>query len=75
MFERLKNLKGELKKIIKNNREILVENELKMVARNGSGFDVWIILNIVPECCKIVKMIKTGKGIISLKIHNGNVDI
>ena len=46
-----------------------------MIAHNGSGFDSWIILNNLPEWCKIVNMIKTGKGIISLKIHNGNVDI
>ena len=38
-----------------------------MIAHNGSGFDIWIILNNLLEWCKIVKMIKTGKGIISKK--------
>ena len=33
-----------------------------MIAHIGSGFDIWIILNNLLEWCKIVNMIKTGKG-------------
>ena len=46
-----------------------------MVAHNGSGFDIWIILFIRPSWCKIVKMIKTGKVIFSLKIYKANVNV
>ena len=44
-----------------------------MYARNGSGFDTWIILNILPCDKHIVDIIKNGKGIISLKIFNGYI--
>ena len=44
---------------------------LKMIAHNGSGLDIWIIFYNLPEWCSIVNMIKIGKGIISNKIHNG----
>ena len=41
-----------------------------MIAHNGSGFDSWIILDNLPEGCIICNMIKTGKGIINMKIYN-----
>ena len=75
MFERLRALKGEPKKINRNGREFIAEYDLKLIAHNGSGFDTWIILNNLPEGCKIMNMIKNGKGIISLKIFNGMVDV
>ena len=76
MFKELQLFKGEPRYIFnKNGKFTLSEYELKMIAHNGSGFDSYIILNNLPEWCSIVNMIKTGKGIISLKIHNGNVDI
>ena len=75
MFERLRDLKGEPRKIMKNGKEFIVEYDLKLVAHNGSGFDTWIILNNLPKECKIMNMIKNGKGIISLKIYNGMVDV
>ena len=75
MFERLRALKGEPKKINRNGREFIAEYDLKLIAHNGSGFDTWIILNNLPEGCKIMNMIKNGKGIISLKIFNVMVDV
>ena len=71
MFEKLRDLKGEAKKIEKNGKEITIEYEMKMIAHNGSGFDSWIILDNLPEWCRITSMIKTGKGIINMKIYNG----
>ena len=69
MFDYLKLFKGEPRyNIDKNGKKVLCEYELKLIAHNGSGFDSWIILNNLPEWCTIVSMIKTGKGIISLKI-------
>ena len=72
MFDYLKSFKGE-PKYTRNNcgKVILSSYELKLIAHNGSGFDSWIILNNLPKWCSIVSMIKTGKGIISLKILNG----
>ena len=75
MFKELQLFKGEPRYIFnKDGKRTLSEYELKMVAHNGSGFDIWIILYNLPEWCSIVNMIKTGKGIISLKIHNGNIE-
>ena len=74
MFKQLQLFKGEPRYINKNGKRTLSEYELKMIAHNGSGFDIWIILYNLPEWCSIGNMIKTGKGIISLKIHNGNVE-
>ena len=74
MFDYLKLFKGEPRYTIdKNGKKMLCEYELKLIAHNGSGFDSWKILNNLPEWCTIVSMIKTGKGITSLKILNGFV--
>ena len=71
MFERLRALKGEPKKINRNGKEFISEYDLKLIAHNGSGFDTWIILNNLPEGCKIMNMIKNGKnGIINYKLEN-----
>ena len=75
MFKKLQDLKGEPKKIEKNGKEITVEYEMKMIAHNGSGFDNWIILDNLPEWCRITSMIKTGKGIINMNIYNGMCNV
>ena len=75
MFKKLRDVKGEPKKIEKNGKEIIVEYELKMIAHNGSGLDSWIILDNLPEWARITSMIKTGKGIINMKIYNGMCDV
>ena len=45
-----------------------------MIAHNGSGFDSYVVLNNLPQWRSIVKPIKNGVGIISLKIFNRYVD-
>ena len=75
MFERLLLLEGEPKKINRNGKEFIAEYELKLIAHNGSGFDTWIILNNLPSWSRIMNLIKNGKGIISLKIFNGMVNV
>ena len=75
MFKKLQDLKGEPKKIEKNEKEITAEYEMKMIAHNGSGFDSWIILDNLPELCRITSMIKTAKGIINIKIYNGMCNV
>ena len=64
----LLKLKGEERRV--SNK--IVEYNLQIHAHNGSGFDTWIILNILPCDRHIVgDIIKNGKGIIGLKIFNG----
>ena len=75
MFQKLQDLKGEPKKIYKNGKEITVEYEMKMITHNGSGFDSSIILDNLSEWCRITNMIKTGKGIINMKIYNGMCNV
>ena len=65
----LLKLKGEERKTVNNK---IVEYNLQMHAHNGSGFDIWIILNILPCDRHIVgDIIKNEKGIIELKVFNG----
>ena len=45
-----------------------------MIAHNGSGFDSYVVLNNLPQWRSVVKLIKNGAGIVSLKIFNGYVD-
>ena len=61
---------GEPKKV----KNKIVENNLYLIAHNGSGFDSYVVLNNLPQWRSVVKLIKNGAGIISLKIFNGYVD-
>ena len=70
MLEHVLSFKGETKKI-KNN---IVEYNLYLIAHNGSGFDSYVVLNNLPQWRSVVKLIKNGAGIVSLKIFNGYVD-
>ena len=45
-----------------------------MIAHVGSGFDSYVVLNNLPQWRSVVKLIKNGRGIVSLKIFNGYVD-
>ena len=60
-------LKGKERKV----KNKIVEYNLQLHAHNGSGFDTWIILNILPCDKHIVDIIKNGKRIIELKVFNG----
>ena len=44
-----------------------------MIAHNGSRFDSYVVLNNLPLWRSVVKLIKNGAGIISLKIFNAYV--
>ena len=70
MLDRVLSFEGEPKKI----RNKIVEYNLYLIAHNGSGFDSYVVLNNLPRWRSIVKLIKNGAGIISLKIFNGYVD-
>ena len=63
-------VKGEERKTI--NIKIL-EYNLQSHTHNGSGFDTWIILKNLPCDKLIVEIIKNGKGTISSRVFNGNV--
>ena len=67
MFYRSKENQKEIKNKI-------VEYNLYLIAHNGSGFDSYVVLNNLPQWRSVVKLIKNGAGIISLKIFNGYVD-
>ena len=70
MLDHVLSFKGEPKKVI--NR--IVEYNLYLIAHNGSGFDSYVVLNNLPQWRSIVKLIKNGAGVLSLKIFNGYVD-
>ena len=54
----------------KDKKGKVLEYNLQLHAHNGSGFDTWIVLNILPHDKRIVNIIKYGKGIIELKVFN-----
>ena len=58
----------ENQKKTKNN---FVEITLYLIAHDGSGFDSYVVLNILPQWRTNVKLIKNGAGNVSLKIFNG----
>ena len=45
-----------------------------MIAHNGSGIDSYVVINNLPQWRSVVKLIKNGGGIVSLKIFKGYVD-
>ena len=51
----------------------MAEFEINIHAPNGSGFDTWNILNNLTWERRVVDLINTGKGIISLKIFTGYI--
>ena len=70
MLDHVLSYKGEPKK----DKNKIVEYNLYLIAHNGSGFDSYVVLNNLPQWRSVVKLIKNGAGIISLKIFNGYVD-
>ena len=51
-----------------------MEYNLYLIADNRSGFDSYVVLNNLPQWRRIVKPVKNGRGTISVKIFNGNID-
>ena len=70
MLDHFLSFKGEPNKI----KNKVVENNLYLIAHNGSGFDRSVVLNNLPQWRSVVKLIKNGAGIFSLKLFNGFVD-
>ena len=70
MLDHVLSFKGEPKKV----KNKIVEYNLYLIAHNGSGFDSCVVLNNLPQWRSVVKLIKNGAGIVSLKIFNGYVD-
>ena len=62
--------KGEVKNVNDN----IVDYNLDWIAHNGSGFDSYVVLNILPQWRSVVFSIKKGAGIVSLKRFNGYGD-
>ena len=70
MLDHVLSFKGEPKKV----KNKILEYNLYLIAHNGSGFDSYVVLNNLPRWLSVVKLIKNGAGIVSLKIFNGYVD-
>ena len=70
MLDHVLSFKGEPKKVKKK----FVEYNLFLIAHNGSGFDIYVVLNNLPQWRSIVKPIENGTGNFSLKILNSYVD-
>ena len=70
MLDHVLSFKGEPKKV----KNKIVEYNLYLIAHNGSGFDSSVVLKNLPQWRSIVKLIKNGAGVVSLKIFNGYVD-
>ena len=70
MLDHVLSFKGESKKV----RNKIVEHNLYLIAHNGSCFDSYVVLNNLPQWRSVVKLIKNGAAIVSLKIFNGYLD-
>ena len=70
MLDHALSFKGEPKKV----KIKIVEYNLYLIAHNGSGFDSYVDLNNLLQWRSVVKLVKNGAGIVSLKIFNGYVD-
>ena len=70
MLDHVLSFKGE-PKLVKSE---IVENNLFSIAHRGSDFDSYVVLNNLPQWRSVVKLSKTGAGIISIKVFNGYVD-
>ena len=70
MLDQVLSFNAEAKKGIKE----IVEFNLSLITRNGSGFDSYVVLNNLPQWRSVVNLIKNEAGIASLIIYNGYVD-
>ena len=64
-------LKGEE---YKDKKDKVLQYNLNLHAHNVSGCDTWTVLNNLSCDKKIVNIIKNGKGILELKVFNGNIE-
>ena len=63
-------LKGEERKL----KNKIVEDNLQLLAHNGSGFDTWLVLNNLDSDKRIVIIVKNGKIVIKMKVFNGYIE-
>ena len=62
--------KGEAEK----NKIESVKYNLSILAKNGSGFESYVVLNNRPQWKTVVSLTKNGSCIVSFRIFNGYVD-
>ena len=59
---------------VKKVKNKIVKYNLYLLAHKGSGFDIYAVLNNLPQWRSVVILIENGAGIASLKIFSGYVD-
>ena len=64
------NSKEKLKKVNKK----IVKYNLYILAHIASGFNSYVVFNLLPQWRTVVSLIKNGAGIVSLEIFNGYLD-
>ena len=64
LLDQVLSFKGEVKKFNNN----VVENNLYLIAQNGSGFDSYVVLSKPPQWRSFVNFNKKGAGIVSPEI-------
>ena len=70
LLDHFLKFKGEAEKVNIEN----VKYNLNRLAHNGSGFDLNVVLNKLPELKTVVSLIKNGSGIVSAKMFHDYVD-
>ena len=70
MLDYVLQFKGEAKR----NKNKIVKYILYLLAHKGSGFDSYVVLNILLQWRTVVSLIKSGLSTVSFKIFNGYVD-
>ena len=70
MLDFIFQYKGEGKKVINK----IVEYIRYLIAHNGSSFDIYLVLNNLPDWQTVGNLIKNGAGIVFLKMFNGCAD-
>ena len=70
MLDHNLEFKGEANRIMNK----IEKYRLYFFAHKGSHFDGYVVSNFSPQWRTVVSLIKSGSGIVSLKIFNGYVD-
>ena len=64
----------QLKREPKRDKNKIIENNIHILAYIGSGFDSYVVLNILLQWKTVASLMKSGLAIVSLKMFNGFVD-
>ena len=62
--------KGEAKEVINK----IVKYHFYLLAHNGSGFDIYVVLINLPHWGTVVSLMENASGVVSFKSFNGYVD-